>query len=331
MKSPIPWGASIWILLALLLCVLVASEQRAQSTEPRTGKVSLIPLWIPQAQFAGYMMAREKGLYKAAGMDLEILRGGPDKSPIEYLETGRATFGVEWLPKCIKARAEGSEIVNIGQIIKDSAYLIVCKKTMATLTPKSLNNRKLAHWVGIIDLQPRVFFRKFDISMQIVPNYTSVNLLLTSAVDAISAMRYNEYHLILNSGYDPDDLVVYDLKDYGVNIPEDGLYCSEKTFDKYPGLCKRFVTASLRGWQYAFSNKEETLAVVMREARKAHTGANLAHQRWMLNSMEKLIRSENGEINEKLDKKTYKYVSGVLTELGFIENAPDFREFYRGP
>jgi NitT/TauT family transport system substrate-binding protein len=321
-------GASM--IVALLVMV---SPGSCDTTGPGAQgvKVSLIPLWIPQAQFAGYMMAKEKGFYRAAGMDMTILRGGPDRSALEYIASGKATFCVDWLPKAIIARAKGAGIVSIGQIIKSSSYMIVCKKSMATLTPEDLDGRKLAHWVGIIKLHPKAFFRKFNINMRLTPNYTSVNLLLSSAVDAISAMRYNEYHLILNSGYDPEDLVVYDFKDLGINIPEDGLYCSEKIYQTRPDLCKRFALASLKGWQYAFANKDETLAVVIREAAEANTGTNLAHQRWMLNSMEKLIRSPKGAINEKLDKRDYDYVAELLRDFQFIDNAPEFEDFYKGP
>ena len=36
-------------------------------------KVSLIPLWSPQAQFAGYYVALDKGIYARHGIDMTIL------------------------------------------------------------------------------------------------------------------------------------------------------------------------------------------------------------------------------------------------------------------
>ena len=39
-----------------------------------------MPQWIPQAQFAGYMVAKEKGFYRDAGLDLNLLVGGPGKN-----------------------------------------------------------------------------------------------------------------------------------------------------------------------------------------------------------------------------------------------------------
>ena len=102
-------------------------------------------------------------------------------------------------------------------------------------------------------------------------------------------MWYNEYHIVLNSGYNPDELTLFFFSDFGLNFPEDGLYCLEDTYRANPDLCKRFVQASLRGWLYAFENQAETVDLVMKHADAAHTGTNKAHQRWMLARMKDLI------------------------------------------
>jgi NitT/TauT family transport system substrate-binding protein len=36
--------------------------------------------WVPQAQFAGYYVAQEKGFYKEEGLDVTIKPGGTDIS-----------------------------------------------------------------------------------------------------------------------------------------------------------------------------------------------------------------------------------------------------------
>lgn len=37
--------------------------------------------WVTQAQFAGYFVAKEKGFYKDAELDVTINPGGPDVAP----------------------------------------------------------------------------------------------------------------------------------------------------------------------------------------------------------------------------------------------------------
>ena len=79
------------ILVGFLLCWSRLSAGLAGAAEFAT--VSFIPQWQPQAQFAGYYVAYEKGFYRERGLDVKILRGGPERPPSEMLAQGRADFG----------------------------------------------------------------------------------------------------------------------------------------------------------------------------------------------------------------------------------------------
>ncbi len=294
-------------------------------------KVSLVPQWIPQAQFAGYMMALEKGFYREAGLDLTLIRGGPHNPPFEALRTGKATFCTDWVSAGIRNRASGMQVVNIGQMTQRSALMLIAKKRSGIKSIRDLEGKKIGLWGGNFQVQPMAFFRKYDLSVTTVPLYSTVNLFLKGAVEAVSAMWYNEYHIILNSGYDPDELTLFFFSDFGLNFPEDGLYCLEETYRADPDLCKRFARASLRGWLYAFANQKEAVDLVMKYADAAHTGTNTAHQRWMLVRMKDLMLP-NGNKNNlgKLNEKDYATVADTLKLLHLIEDIPAFHDFYRG-
>jgi NitT/TauT family transport system substrate-binding protein len=68
--------------------------------------------------------------------------------------------------------------------------------------------------------------RKYDLTVQVVPQSFSVNLFLRDGVDVASAMWYNEYHTILNCGIDPDELTTFFFHEHGLNFPENGIYCA---------------------------------------------------------------------------------------------------------
>jgi len=59
-----------------------------------------------------------------------------------------------------------------------------------------------------------------------------VNLFLRDGVDVVSAMWYNEYHTIINSGLNPDELTTFFFHEHGLNFPEDGIYTLEETFKR---------------------------------------------------------------------------------------------------
>lgn len=313
--------------------VLVFSYQTiALGAETDLKKVSLLPHWIPQAQFAGYMVALEKGFYKENGLDLTLIQGGPGKDAFMSLASDQTTFALGWLSDGIKKRAAGVELVNLAQVIQQSALLIVAKKKSRIGAPQDLTGKSLGIWVGDFYVPFMAFFRKQGIQAKVVPNYTSVNIFLKGAVDAVAAMWYNEYHLILNSGYNPDELTCFKLSDHGINFPEDGMYCMKETFDANPEVCAQFVQASLKGWLYAFDHRDDTIDIVMKYAEAAHTGTNRAHQRWMLDRMKDVILPEDGDrALGRLYPGDYAAVGRMLQTYHLIESLPPMTEFYRGP
>jgi NitT/TauT family transport system substrate-binding protein len=318
-----------WAVVWLLLLIPPMS---ALGAETSLKKVSFAPQWIPQAQFAGYMVALDKGFCREAGLDLTLLVGGPGKPAFVSLESGEATFCTDWLSNGIEKRASGLAVVNLAQISQRSALILVAKKKSGIEKPKDLNGKTVGLWAGQFYLQPKVFFQKYGLKVNIVPNYSSVSLFLKGGVDAMSAMWYNEYHTLLNSGLNADDLTLFFFSKLGLNFPEDGIYCMEETLRKDPEMCSAFVHASLKGWLYAFEHQDEALDIVMKHAKAAHTGTNRAHQRWMLARMKDLIIPEGDKSGfGKLKPQDYDLVANVLKNFHQIDRVPQFDDFYRGP
>jgi NitT/TauT family transport system substrate-binding protein len=179
-------------------------------------------------------------------------------------------------------------------------------------------------------MQAMGLFKKYGVKVEAVPQRQSVTLFLWDGVDATSAMSYNEYHLILNSGVDPDELVTFFLRDYGFDIPEDGLYCLEETFLEDPERACAFVAASVEGWEYALAHPEEAIDIVMRHIGKARIPNSRVHQRWMLDGMRDIISPADVPIPLGVLKElVYERVGRVLVDGGLIEDFPRFQQFHR--
>ena len=92
-----------------LMIAVAASRAGADST------ATFLPLWLPQAQFAGYYVAADKGIYRARGVDVAIGTGGPDNPASAALQSGAVDFGLLWLSTAIQMRSRGVGIVHVGQ------------------------------------------------------------------------------------------------------------------------------------------------------------------------------------------------------------------------
>src|ERR1700759_2749258 len=81
--------------------------------------------WVAQAQFAGYFVAKEKGLYKDAGLDVTINPGGPDVAPPQVIAGGGADVVVDWMPSALASREKGVALVNRSHTVKQPGLELV--------------------------------------------------------------------------------------------------------------------------------------------------------------------------------------------------------------
>lgn len=291
-------------------------------------KVSLMPLWSSQAQFAGYYVALDKGIYSRYGIDMKILKGGPGHPAAEALQSGEADFAVLWLSAALRQYAAGTRVVNLAQHIQRSSLMLIAKKSSGIRTPADVQGRKVGLWSGDLALPAQAFLDKYHLQVRKMAQTYTVNLFLQGGLDVASAMWYNEYHTILNAGVNPDELTIFTLSDHGITFPEDGLYTLEKTYHRDPALAGAVAAASLEGWRYAFEHPDEALDIVIRHMKQEHLPANRSHQKWMLERMRDLFqpRREGGKMGQ-LTPADYEAVGTALRRGGVIRSFPGFEEF----
>ena len=145
MKIVVQSLAQTVIVLSLVLCLSPLTELWAQAA---LKKASFVPQWIPQARFAGYMVALDKGFYGEAGLDPTLMKGGPGKPPFEAIESGDATFCTDWLSNGIEKRASGLGIVKLCQVSQRSALLLAAKKKSGIERPQDLNGKTVGLRAG---------------------------------------------------------------------------------------------------------------------------------------------------------------------------------------
>lgn len=314
-----------YLVMLLLMCLC-----QSGLAQEKLKKVRFVAHWKPQAQFAGYYMAHDLGLYRKYGIDLEIVPGGPDNPSTTLLEHGGVDFASLWLTNAVQMRERGVKIVNITQLINRSALMLVAKKSSGIKSIQDMQGKKVGIWGGDFSIQPLSFFKKYNIQVTPVLLGASVNLFLMDGVDMTSAMWYNEYHTIVNSGLNENELVAFFLSDYGLNFPEEGIYCSEELFLRDRQLCRNFVRATLEGWKMAFKQPERAIKCVMSYIKAGKYMASRSHEKWMLLRMKDLIFP--GGMKDKfetLSEKDYILVCQKLREYGLISNIPQFKEFYK--
>lgn len=292
-------------------------------------KVTLQLQWLPQSQFAGFLVAKEKGYYENAGLSVDIVAGGPNIIPFDSLTQKKATFCTAWLAEGIRNRSQGTALVNVAQLIQKSGLLLVAKRASKIGTPADLNGKTIGVWSDNFFLQPSMFFKNYNIQATLINQGYSINPFLRGALDVVSAMYYNEYHRIYEAGFDFEDLSVFWFADYDLNYPEDGIYCMEETWNNSPDMCLSFVNASLQGWQWAFLNSREAVEIVMAYCHQANMATSQNHQTWMLQAIKELMLfTEENTIDYSLNEKDFCRVDADLRYAGLTTFPVQYEGFF---
>ena len=104
--------------------------------------------WVIQGQFAGPLVALEKGYYKEAGIDMELNPAGPDLKPAITVAQGTDSFGIGHPNQVISARANGAPLVTVLQLGHKSASVYVARKTTGITSINDMKGHSVGLWFG---------------------------------------------------------------------------------------------------------------------------------------------------------------------------------------
>ena len=317
----------------LLLAILVMAFGQTLGHAAEPAEVAPVPFrlalqWLPQSQFAGYYMARDKGFFEQEGMRVTLIHAGPGPSSLDELHVGKADLATLLLSDGIREADGDQPLVLVTQVVQKSNLLLVAWKDRGIQRPSDLNGRRISLWPGTFGLAFDLFFRLQGIEASRIPQHYSVSLFLNRGVDACAAMSYNEWHRMAQAGVDAGHLTVFARGDYGLGYPEDGFYTTPAFFRDHSSLMPGFARAVLAGWRYARDHRQEAIATVLRESREAGVPANAAHARWMLDGMvQAIFEAGDGQKPGVLRREDFLRCARDLKREGMIRALPAFEGF----
>ncbi len=120
--------------LALACATEAPAPQAVAAPEPLRVRVALN--WYPEPEFGGYYAAEAAGLYDKAGLDVEILPGGPGAPVLELLASGQAEVAVAAAEDLLVRRAKGLDAVAVLPGLQDSPAGLLVHAGRATSLAK---------------------------------------------------------------------------------------------------------------------------------------------------------------------------------------------------
>jgi NitT/TauT family transport system substrate-binding protein len=230
------------------LAVLAASSFAAHADDA----VSLRLNWYLGGLHVPFYYGKEKGFYKAEGIDLTINEGRGSVNTVQVVAAGSDTFGLADSSSVIAAAAKGAEVKSVMSVLNSTGYSVVSLASAGIKTPKDLEGKKFAVTPG--DPLGQLFramaaYNKLDMSkisfVQVDPAAKVVSVL-EKRVDGLLGGADDQFFLIKYKGETPAALR---YADHGANIVGMTILTQEATIKNKADLVKRFVRATVKSWE----------------------------------------------------------------------------------
>lgn len=211
-------------------------------------------LWEHQSQFAGFYVAEARRHFESAGLNVELIEGGPDINPIESLQLGKADIAVSWLGNAWQHNNRDKPVVNVAQLFSDSSLTVLCRISAGVVVPEDIKGKQVGYW-GLGDDQIiRAMLQRLNIpveSVELVRQKPNGEDLISGNLPCATSMTYNEYWKVIEAGVPTSDLVMVNPESFGIPHIEDGLYVMAERLDS-PDFRKQlvgFIQALRQGWR----------------------------------------------------------------------------------
>lgn len=279
--------------------------------------------WLPQGSTGGILVAQAKGYYKAAGLDVTVMRGYGGQRTVNEVDAGLFEFGYGDPVSVTLNRAHGGNTVMVGAIntrwpgamcyVERPGFKVTSLKDLAGMTlggggasavqnivPAWLKQNGMApDAIKLVRLDPAVINtallqKRIDLS----ECWEGASLAVQQAFAQRAGQKLGK--------------VFY--RDFGLDMMGSGIVTTDRYIAQHPDVVKRFVEATYRG--YAF----------MRDQPKAAVEAIVAQQPLLDRAiLQQQIAETNSLISDEPDKHKLGWLrpERINTTVDFLSRAFD--------
>jgi NitT/TauT family transport system substrate-binding protein len=264
-------------LAAALLAGVVAlagacssSDSKTSSSGKAADKVTYVTAFGAVGRDAFIWVAKQKGYFADAGIDIDIQKGAAANANLEALKSGKAQFAA--------LDFTGAELqAGLGKFTDWRAVAAIHQQTLVSIMttndtgitrPTDLKGKKVATATGSVSQLLFPAYAKLagldpkTVTMTGVPTTALNGLMASRHVDALSAFLLSQKALETVS---KKQVVVMPYSQYLSDLFGNAIITTPETIATKRDLVQRFVGAAMKGLQYTVDNPTEA-ATIMHQA-----------------------------------------------------------------
>ena len=306
--------ATGWILILALLAGGCTRKAPVVLAPGGLKKIVLQTDWFPQAEHGGFYQALAKGFYREAGLDVEILPGGPGMTIKLSVAKGLADFGMYRSDDAIVAASRGLPLIIVGAVLQHDPEALLVRASSPVKTLQDLNGRSVIAppsmtWIPYVK-------QKYHIKFDLRPLNYGLAVFLADPDAIQQCMMTSEPYFAEQRGV---KVRTVPLADSGYD-PYHSIICRRELVRNSPDVVRAFVAASIRGWRdYLEGDPAPAHALIQQRNSQMSTG-QLEYSRRAL--IAHALVTGDAAHRERIGRISIKRIQqqiDVLTEMKILE------------
>lgn len=289
------WHQRLWAVLAILLVSLLTIGLPSLSMQRQQMPLRVQLRWLPQAQFAGFYVAKDHEFFRREGLSVSLEPGGPSVNGLQRLRDGEVDVTIAWTSDALDMRRQGAQLVNVAQLLQRPGTMLVCSAASGVKKAADLKGKRVGTWFLGDEFDVGYWLQRYGLGLdavRLVEQKPAAADLLNGQVDCATAMSYNEFQTILQAGALQSDLFTVRFAEENSGVLEDGLYvrASDLQDPVKRDRLARFLRSLAAGWRYTARHPDEAVAITQRFM----DSSNTTHQKAMLREILQLMDLNKG-------------------------------------
>lgn len=321
---------SIGILIIITTLFISGCGQSATTSSSTPDTVTVQLSWFHGVEYAGFYAALENGYYAEENLNVNLTAGGPEINPIDEVQTGKAQFGITSGDSIIIAKTNQQNFVALATIFKENPLAITSLTKDNIEKPADLVGKTIGVYsldlsnffdLPFLALLSRTGLERDSMNYALIEDFQGANEIKAGNMDAMSGMFATDQQVMAQGAGDELNFIYY--KDYGYDVYINTIFTTETFKNDNPDLIRRFIKATMKGYQNALENTEEAAALAV----KYDETLDLSYQQDVMKAQVPFINPGGGSIGS-MDENVWNSTQDILLEFNLISNPIDISTIY---
>ena len=173
-------------LIPIVTALVLASSNIVKAAD----KLTLMLDWFVNPDHAPLIVAKQKGFFKNAGLDVDLIAPADPNSPPKMVAAGKADLAVSYQPQLHVQVSQGLPLIRIGTLVSTPLNSLVVLKNGPIKSIADLKGKKIGFSVGgFEDALLSAMLQKHGLSLQDITlvnvNFSLSPSIITGRVDAV--------------------------------------------------------------------------------------------------------------------------------------------------